>query len=122
MEEDPVKTALIMYLSIVYPTLQMLGDLLSESSPRVGAQSGLSQSTLMAYTFSFVNCLWKTLVNSTNTHVSLSYTVHHREIWGVCKGCVREGYAVSCPARARLSARNGLVNEVKFLGLITQNG
>ena len=28
---------------------------------------------------------------------------------------------VSCPARARLPARNGLVNEVKFLGLITQN-
>ena len=26
----------------------------------------------------------------------------------------------SCPAHARLLARNGLVNEVKFLGLITQ--
>ena len=29
---------------------------------------------------------------------------------------------VSCPPRARLPARNGLVNEVKFLGLISQNG
>ena len=29
---------------------------------------------------------------------------------------------VSCPARARLPARNGLVNEVEFLGFITQNG
>ena len=29
---------------------------------------------------------------------------------------------VSCPPRARLPARNGLVNEVKFLGLIPQNG
>ena len=29
---------------------------------------------------------------------------------------------VSCPARARFPARNGLVNEVEFLGLITQNG
>ena len=29
---------------------------------------------------------------------------------------------VSCPARARLPARNGLVNEVEFLGLVTQNG
>ena len=29
---------------------------------------------------------------------------------------------VSCPARARLPARNGLVNKVEFLGLITQNG
>ena len=29
---------------------------------------------------------------------------------------------VSCPARAHLPARNGLVNEVEFLGLITQNG
>ena len=32
------------------------------------------------------------------------------------------GGLVSCPARARLPARNGLVNEVEFLGLITQNG
>ena len=29
---------------------------------------------------------------------------------------------VSCPAHAHLPARNSLVNEVKFLGLITQNG
>ena len=29
---------------------------------------------------------------------------------------------VSWPARARLPARNGLVNEVEFLGLIPQNG
>ena len=29
---------------------------------------------------------------------------------------------VPCPARAHLLARNGLVNEVEFLGLITQNG
>ena len=29
---------------------------------------------------------------------------------------------VSCPAHARLLARNSLVNEVEFLGLITQNG
>ena len=28
---------------------------------------------------------------------------------------------VSCPARVRLPARNGLVNEVEFLGLVTQN-
>ena len=27
-----------------------------------------------------------------------------------------------CPTRARLPARNCLVNEVEFLGLITQNG
>ena len=31
-------------------------------------------------------------------------------------------YVALCPARARLPARNGLVNEVEFLGLITQNG
>ena len=31
-------------------------------------------------------------------------------------------YVVSCPPRARLPARNGLVNEVEFLGLIPQNG
>jgi len=29
---------------------------------------------------------------------------------------------VSCPPRARLPARNGLVNEVEFLGLIPQIG
>ena len=29
---------------------------------------------------------------------------------------------VSCPPRARLPVRNGLVNEVEFLGLIHQNG
>ena len=29
---------------------------------------------------------------------------------------------VSCPAHACLLARNGLVNEVEFLGLITQTG
>ena len=28
---------------------------------------------------------------------------------------------VSCPAHAHLPARNSLVNEVEFLGLITQN-
>ena len=31
-------------------------------------------------------------------------------------------FLVLCPAHARLPVRNGLVNEVKFLGLITQNG
>ena len=29
---------------------------------------------------------------------------------------------VSCPPRVHLPARNGLVNEVEFLGLIPQNG
>ena len=29
---------------------------------------------------------------------------------------------VLCPARMRLPVRNGLVNEVEFLGLITQTG
>ena len=38
------------------------------------------------------------------------------KIWrGRCKSLV------SCPTCARLPARNGLVNEVEFLGLITQN-
>ena len=35
---------------------------------------------------------------------------------------VRYGLGVSCPPRARLPARNGLVNGVEFLGLIPQNG
>ena len=34
-----------------------------------------------------------------------------------------EWFVVSLwPARARLPARNGLVDEVEFVGLITQNG
>ena len=53
-------------------------------------QSRLSQSTQMAYTFSFVvlNVFGRFFVNSTNTHISLSHTVHDKEIWGVCKGMV----------------------------------
>ena len=37
---------------------------------------------------------------------------------------IKAGYStlVSCPARARLPARSGLVNEVEFLELVTQNG
>ena len=31
-------------------------------------------------------------------------------------------FLVSCPPRARLPARNSLVNKVEFLGLIPQNG
>ena len=33
--------------------------------------------------------------------------------WGRCA-------TVSCPARTRLPTRNGLVNKVKFLGLLAQ--
>ena len=39
--------------------------------------------------------------------------------WGFGKDGVG---VVSCPPRVRLPARNGLVNEVEFLGLIPQNG
>ena len=38
-----------------------------------------------------VKCLW--FVNSTDTHISLSHTVHNREIWDTCKG----RYAGLCP-------------------------
>ena len=36
--------------------------------------------------------------------------------------CFPKGVLVSCPPHAYLPARNGLVNEVEFLGLIPQNG
>ena len=46
-----------------------------------------------------------------------------------CKSQLAGGYGqdkwstlVLCPARVRFPVRNGLVNEVKFLGLVTQNG
>ena len=35
---------------------------------------------------------------------------------------LESGKLASYPARVRLPARNSLVNEVEFLGLITQNG
>ena len=43
-------------------------------------------------------------------------TMRGREQYGCCL-CL-----VLCPPRMRLRARNGLVNEVEFLGLIPQNG
>ena len=48
----------------------------------VGTQSGLSQSTEIAYTFSIVllNVFGKFFVNSTDTHISFSHTVHNRKI------------------------------------------
>ena len=45
---------------------------------------------------------------------------HFPDFW-VGPGDEARVKVVSCPARARLPARNGLVNEVEFLGLITQN-
>ena len=43
--------------------------------------------------------------------------------WGVVVLHIGVGHSlVLCLARARLPARNHLVNEVEFLGLITQNG
>ena len=36
--------------------------------------------------------------------------------------CFPKGVLISCPPRACLPARNGLVNKVEFLGLIPQNG
>ena len=51
-------------------------------------------STQMVYTFSFIvlKVLRKFLVNSTNTHISLSHTAHDMEIWGICKGYVTGWY------------------------------
>ena len=55
----------------------------------VGTYPGLSQSTQMAYRFSFVvlNVFGKFFVNSANTHY-LSHTVHDKEIWGICREMV----------------------------------
>ena len=63
--------------------LERGGDLPSESSPR--GWLGLSQSTQIAYTLFFIV---KFFVNSTNTSISLSQTVHDKAIWGICKGMV----------------------------------
>ena len=36
-----------------------------------------------------LNVFGNFFVNSTNTDISLSHTVHDRMIWGICKGMVR---------------------------------
>ena len=47
--------------------------------------------------FHCVMCLGKSFVNSTDTLISLSHTVHNREIWGICKGYVGGCYTGLCP-------------------------
>ena len=67
-------------------------EICRQNLPRgVGTKLGLPQ---MAYTFSFamLNVFGKLFVNSTNTHISLSHTVHDREIWGICKEYVGGWY------------------------------
>ena len=56
-------------------------------------------------------------------------TVFLIRVWGLVMGLVDvsvvvelASFLVSCSPRLRLLARNGLVNEVKFFGLIPQNG
>ena len=50
--------------------------------------------------FYYVNV---SLENSTDTHTSLSHTVHKREIWGTCKGYVGGCDVGSCPRNGGLS-------------------
>ena len=65
--------------------------------------------------------------------VDTPYTCHEPDWWTVLVVCTKNHFyavykwelpcrvaLVSCPARARLLVKNGLVNEVEFLGLITQ--
>ena len=76
--------------------------------------------------FLFAKLAWNSFVVHNMVAVSLvaSYS---------CFPCILKGgdvalynayitvvHLVSCPARTRLLARNGLVNEVEFLGLIPQ--
>ena len=69
------------------------GDLSLEPSPRGWYLVGIVpiHSNYIYILFCCVKCLW--FVNSTDTHISLSHTVHNREIWGTCKG----RYAGLCP-------------------------
>ena len=57
---------------------------------------GLSQSTQIAYIFSFV-VVKKSFVNSTDTHISLSHTVHNREIGVFVKESLGGWYTGLCP-------------------------
>ena len=57
------------------------------------------------------------------------WTVFLMRVWGLVMGLVDvsvvvelASFLVSCPPHVGLPARNGLMNEVKFLGLIPQNG
>lgn len=45
--------------------------------------------TQMAYTFSFIVVLRKILCEFHKYHISLSHTMHDREIWGIYKRCRR---------------------------------
>ena len=55
------------------------GDLPSKSSLR-----GWYLLGIVPIYSNCIKCLWE-IVNFKDTHISLSHTVHHREIWGICK-------------------------------------
>ena len=83
---------------------------------------------LLSVTVSQASTITAKAITTVRTRI---YIITHWVLYSLPIG-LKDGLAVSrtagaymldsCPARARLPARNGLVNEVEFLGLITQNG
>ena len=87
---------LLMRLSMVCPTWHTWGrcwrkegDMSSESSPTGWYLVPIHSN---CYIFSFVVLKMSLEIyifrNFSDTHISLSHTVHNREIWGICKGVV----------------------------------
>ena len=52
--------------------------------------------------------------------LTLDWIIRNIQLTTVCVSSI--AHVVSCPPGMRLLARNGLVNEVEFLGPIPQNG
>ena len=64
-----------------------------ESSPRIGS---CLVGIIPIYSNYIIHSLFL-CVNSTNTHISLSHTVHNREIWAICKRYLKGWYAGCAP-------------------------
>ena len=72
------------------------GNLLSESSPRSWYLVEIVPIHSNGIIYTIFRCV-KCLENFTDTHISLSHTVHNREIWGICKRYVGGLYACFSP-------------------------
>ena len=75
------------------------GNLPSKSSPWDWYSVGIVPIHSTDIHIFFLNVFQKFFVNSANTHISLSHTVHDREIQDICKGCVGGWYTGLCPGQ-----------------------
>ena len=81
-----------------------------------------SLQQLPVYTLNGNSVSMATIDNLHHFRTSKVSRTTHADISTPCQVCCPCSNLVSCPAHVRLPARNCLVNEVEFLGLVTQNG